>query len=172
MIIGTHPHTLQPIVFDDMAGTLVAYSLGDFFGEADRGATNYSIILDIEVTKDANAGITRVTNYSYTPIYTVREGEVVGNRDRRVVRIEKALEAYEDNFLDKITDATAAGMQKAMSRIPERMASELEVTCPECDKAVTVMIVTNELKQKILVSDAKCKCGYILEAGKNAADFD
>ena len=172
VIIGTHPHTLQPIVFDDMAGTLVAYSLGDFFGEADRGATNYSIILDIEITKDANAGITRVTNYSYTPIYTVREGEAVGNKDRRVVRIEKALEAYEENFLDKITDTTAAGMQKAMTRIPERMASELEVTCPECDKAVTVMIVTNETKQKILVTDTKCKCGYILEAGKNAADFD
>ena len=172
VIIGTHPHTLQPMVFDDMAGTLVAYSLGDFFGEADRGATNYSIILDIEITKDANAGITRVTNYSYTPIYTVREGEVVGNKDRRVVRIEKALEAYEDNFLDKVTDATAAGMQKAMTRIPERMASELEVTCPECDKPVTVYIITNETKQKILVNDTKCKCGYILEAGKNAANFD
>jgi len=172
VIIGTHPHTLQPIVFDDMAGTLVAYSLGDFFGEADRGATNYSIILDIEITKDANAGTTRVTNYSYTPIYTVREGEVVGNKDRRVVRIEKALEAHQENFLDKVTDATAKSMEYALTRIPQRMASDLEVTCPECDKAVTVMVVTNETKQKILVSDAKCKCGYILEAGNNAADFD
>ena len=172
VIIGTHPHTLQPIVFDEAAGTLVAYSLGDFFGEADRGATNYSIILDIEVTKDANAGITRVTNFSYTPIYTVREGEAVGNKDRRVVRIEKALEAYEDNFLDKVTESTAAGMQKAMTRIPERMATELEVTCPECDKPVTVHVVTNETKNKILVSDTKCRCGYILEAGRNASDFD
>ena len=128
VIIGTHPHTLQPVVFDEMAGTLVAYSLGDFFGEANRGATNYSIILDIEITKDDNAGITRVTDYSYTPIYTVREGEAIGNKDRRVVRIEKALEAYEDNYLDKITDATAAGMQKAMTRIPERM------TMPEDSK--------------------------------------
>ena len=172
IIIGTHPHTLQPIVFDDSAGTLVAYSLGDFFGEADRGATNYSVILDIEITKDANAGITRVTNYSYTPIYTVREGEAVGNKDRRVVRIEKALEAYEDNFLDKVTEATAAGMQKAMTRIPQRMASELEVTCPECDKPVTVYVITSETKQKILVSDTKCKCGYTLEAGKNAKEFN
>ena len=169
VIIGTHPHTLQPIVFDDAAGTLVAYSLGDFFGEADRGATNYSVILDIEITKDANAGITRVTNYSYTPIYTVREGEVVGTKDRRVVRIEKA---DEDNFLDKITESTAAGMQKAMTRIPERMASDLEVTCPECDKAVTVYVITNDAKKKILVSDTKCKCGYVLEAGNDAAKFD
>ena len=172
VIIGTHPHTLQPIVFDDMAGTLVAYSLGDFFGEANRGATNYSIILDIEITKDANAGITRVTNYSYIPIYTVREGEAVGNKDRRVVRIEKALEAYEENFLDKVTEATAQGMQKAMTRIPQRMASELEVTCPECNKAVTVYVVTSDAKKKILASDTKCKCGYTLEAGSDAADFD
>ena len=171
IILGTHPHTLQPVVFDDNAGTLVAYSLGDFFGEANRGATNYSIILDIEITKDANAGITRVTNYSYTPIYTVREGEAVGNKDRRVVRIEKALEAYEENFLDKVTDATAAGMQKAMTRIPERMATDMEVTCPECDKAVTVYVITNEAKKKVLVSDTKCKCGNILEAGKFASEF-
>ena len=121
VIIGTHPHTLQPIVFDEVAGTLVAYSLGDFFGEGDRGATNYSIILDIEITKDDNTGITRVTDYSYTPIYIVREGEAVGNKDRRVVRIEKALEAYEENFLDKVTDTTAQGMQKALTRIGERI---------------------------------------------------
>ena len=121
VIIGTHPHTLQPIVFDDMAGTLVAYSLGDFFGEANRGATNYSIILDIEITKDDNAGTTRVTDFSYTPIYTVREGEAVGNKDRRVVRIEKALEAHEENFLDKVTDATAESMTYALTRIGQRI---------------------------------------------------
>ena len=102
----------------------------------------------------------------------MREGEAVGNRDRRVVRIEKALEAYEDNFLDKVTETTAAGMQKAMTRIPERMATDMEVTCPECDKAVTVYVITNESKKKILVSDTKCKCGFVLEAGKEAAEFN
>ena len=168
VIIGTHPHTLQPIVFDEMAGTLVAYSLGDFFGEANRGATNYSIILDIEITKDANAGITRVTDYSYTPIYTVREGEAVGNKDRRVVRIEKALEAYQDNFLDKVTDATAQGMEKALNRIPERMANAIEVTCPKCDKAVEVYV---NGKSQILVSDSTCKCGTTLEKGTKASSY-
>ena len=169
VILGTHPHTLQPIVFDDMEGTLVAYSLGDFFGEADRGATNYSIILDIEITKDANAGITRVTDYSYTPIYTVREGEAIGNRDRRVVRIEKALEAHAENFLDKITDATAQGMQKAMTRIPERMATAMEVVCPECDKAMEVYASS---KTKTLVSDETCRCGNVLPAGSKVTDYD
>ena len=99
---------------------LVAYSLGDFFGEADRGATNYSIILDIEVTKDASAGTTKVTGYSYTPIYTVKKTECV-DKDHRVVRIDKAVEAWGGNYLDKITDDAKAGMDKAMTRISERV---------------------------------------------------
>lgn len=172
VIIGTHPHTLQPIVFDESAGTLVAYSLGDFFGEADRGATNYSIILDIEVTKDANSGITRVTNYSYTPIYTLREGEAIGNRDRRVVRIEKALEAHYDNFLDKVTETTVAGMEKAMTRIPERMAEAMDVECPECEKDVEVYVITAAGKNKELVNDTKCRCGYVLPAGTKVSDYN
>lgn len=128
VIIGTHPHTLQPIVFDKSAGTLVAYSLGDFFGDANRGATNYSVILDLEITKDSNAGTTKVTDYTLFPIYTVRENECVGNSDRRVVRIEKALQAYNGNFLDKVTDACKDSMEYALTRIDER------IVMPENDK--------------------------------------
>ena len=68
VIIGSHPHRLHKIEFDQAAGTLVAYSLGDFFGDASAGGSNYSIILDIEITKDNHSGITRGTDYSYTPI--------------------------------------------------------------------------------------------------------
>jgi len=120
VILGTHPHVVQPIVYDEAAGTLIAYSLGDFFGDADRGATNYSIILDLEITKDADAGTTKVTGYSYTPIYTVKESECI-DRDRRVVRIDRALYAWTGNFLDKITDDAKAGMDKALTRIEERI---------------------------------------------------
>ena len=120
VIIGTHPHTLQPIDYDKSAGTLVAYSLGDFFGDADRGATNYSAILDIEITKDANAGTTKVTDYTLHPIYTVRETECVGNNDRRVVRIGTALSAYNGNFLDKVTESCKGSMEYALTRIDER----------------------------------------------------
>ena len=126
VIIGTHPHTLQPIEFDKSAGTLVAYSLGDFFGDANRGATNYSVILDIEITKDANAGTTRVTDYTLHPIYTVRETECVGNNDRRVVRIGTALSAYNGNFLDKVTEACKDSMEYALTRIDERTTMKEE----------------------------------------------
>ena len=126
VIIGTHPHTLQPIEFDKSAGTLVAYSLGDFFGDANRGATNYSVILDLEITKDDNAGTTKVTDYTLHPIYTVRETECVGNNDRRVVRIGTTLSAYKGNFLDKVTDGCKDSMEYALTRIDERTVMKEE----------------------------------------------
>ena len=122
VILGTHPHTLQSIDYNKSAGTLVAYSLGDFFGDASRGATNYSVILDLEITKDANTGTTKVTDYTLYPIYTVRETECVGNSDRRVVRIEKTIQAYNGNFLDKVTDDCEKNMEYALQRVDERTA--------------------------------------------------
>lgn len=167
VILGAHSHTLQSVDYDPLAGTLVAYSLGDFFGDADRGATNYSIILDLEITKDADAGTTRVTDYSYTPIYTVTEGECDGYR--RVVRIDQAIDAYNGNFLDRVTQTCKTGMDKAMTRIVERMAVRTEVTCPECNKELEVLVNS---KYGTLVNSEKCKCGYELPAGSSAKEYD
>ena len=125
VILGTHPHTVQAIEYDELAGTLVAYSLGDFFGDASRGGTNYSIILDLEITKDSSTGTTKVTNYSYTPIYTVSEAETaVGYR--RVVRIDKTVEAWEENYLDKVSQSAKESMVYALERIEARINPPVE----------------------------------------------
>ena len=120
VIIGTHPHRVHQIDFDKASGTLVAYSLGDFFGDATAGGSNYSIILDIEITKDNHAGVTRVTDYSYTPIYTLKESDCVDG-DRRVVRIYEAMQAYEGNFVDSITTACYEDMKYSLDRIADRI---------------------------------------------------
>ncbi len=123
VIIGSHPHMVQKIEFDETAGTLVAYSLGDFFGDASRDGTYYSIILDLEITKDPELGTTKVTNYSYTPIYTVKESESADGF-RRVVRIAEAMKAYEENYVDKVTESAYERMQKALTRIEARVTGE------------------------------------------------
>ena len=120
VIIGSHPHRVHKIDFDKAAGTLVAYSLGDFFGDATAGGSNYSIILDIEITKDNQAGITRVTDFSYIPIYTLKESDCADG-DRRVVRIYQAMNAYENNFVDSITDACYQDMKYSLGRIADRI---------------------------------------------------
>ena len=125
VIIGTHPHTVQAIEYDELAGTLVAYSLGDFFGDASRGGTNYSIILDLEITKDSSTGTTKVTNYSYTPIYTVSEAETADGY-RRVVRIDKTVEAWEENYLDKVSQTAKESMVYALERIEARINPPVE----------------------------------------------
>jgi len=172
IILGTHPHVLQPIEFDNSTGTLVAYSLGDFFGDAERGATNYSIILDIEITKDATAGTTKITDYSYSPIYTVKNGESIGNNDWKVVRIEKTLEAHQENFLDKINDTCEASMEKAMTRIVERMAMTKDIKCPKCNKTVQVLVKTAPGNPGTLATQKTCPCGNVLSSGSRVSEYD
>ena len=119
VIIGSHPHRVQQVEYDELTGNLVAYSLGDFFGDGKKDGTFYSILLQIEITKDYEAGITRVTDWSYVPIYTLAETECDG--DRRVIRIDNAISAYETNFVDKVTESCYENLKFSMERIVKRI---------------------------------------------------
>ena len=123
VIIGTHPHMVHSISYDETTGNLVAYSLGDFFGDASRAGTAYSIILDIEITKDYDMGTTRVTGYSYIPIYTLSESEAADGQ-RRVVRIDESLLAYENNFMNRISASAYENMKYSLTRIRERVKAQ------------------------------------------------
>ena len=119
-IIGTHPHYVQQIDFDPEKGTLVAYSLGDFIGDVPQAGSEYSIILNMEITKDNVSGETSVTGYSYTPIFTVTES----NRPIRVLRIREAIAAYENGYLEAVNKNTYDDMQYALTRIEQRLAGK------------------------------------------------
>ena len=169
VILGSHPHLLQTIVHDPLPGTLVAYSLGDFFGDGTRGGSNYSIILDLEITKDSDAGVTRVTDFDYIPIYTLQINENEGDyKYTRVVRIREAMEAYNNNFVDKITKSAYDSMDYAMKRIEERIAVEKLIECPKCEEDLEILV--NKLGT--LVSEKKCTCGEVLKAGSKYSDYD
>ena len=120
VIIGTHPHLVQEVVYDEATGFLCAYSLGDFYGDGNRSGTAYSIILDLEITKNYDTGETRVTDFSYTPIYTLQETDCPDNQ-RRVVRLETAMTAYGINFLDRVTANCNENMEYSLSRIVKRI---------------------------------------------------
>ena len=117
-IIGTHPHYVQQVQMQD--GTLIAYSLGDFIGDTPRSGTEYSIILDIEITKDNTTGNTAVTGFTYTPIFTVAES----NQPIRVMRIREAIAAYEAGFIDAVSPETYEAMKYALERIDQRVAGK------------------------------------------------
>ena len=122
VILGTHPHLVQQIEYDAETGQLIAYSLGDFFGDGSRSGSNYSVILDLEITRDESGKKTRVTNYTVTPIYTLKEEQCDGQR--RVVRIREAMLAYDNNFVDKITKDAYDDMGYSLKRIKARIKGE------------------------------------------------
>lgn len=119
-IIGTHPHYVQKITFDPEAGQLVAYSLGDFIGDAARSGSEYSIILNLEITKDNTTGQTAITGYDYTPLFTaVEEGKPI-----RVLRIREAIAAYEAGYMDAVSHNLYEDMVYALKRAEQRVNGE------------------------------------------------
>ena len=119
-IIGTHSHYVQTVDYDANAGTLVAYSMGDFFGDGVKSQTNYSIVLQLEITKDNTAGTARITGFDYTPIYTVTP-ENDGAESMKILRIPNAMAAYESDSIHKISPETYAAMKSALARIKSRV---------------------------------------------------
>lgn len=119
VILGTHSHMVHELRYDNETGFFVAYSLGDFFGDGRRSGTNYSILLDLEITKDNDTGLTRVTDYGYTPLYILAENE--GPDGRQVVRIQETMAAYDLNYIDRVEASAYSGMKTARSRIADRV---------------------------------------------------
>ncbi len=119
-IIGTHSHYLHKMEYDPEAGTFVAYSLGDFFGDAPKSGSEYSVVLDLEITKSAETGETKITGYDYTPIFTVAEEE----KPLRVMRIKETMSAFENFYIDRVSQATYDAMANALQRIDARLKGE------------------------------------------------
>lgn len=122
-ILGTHPHLVQQVEFDREAGTFVAYSLGDLYSDAQQAGTNYSVILDLEITRDNETRQTKLTNYSYTPVYTTTPEES-GESSLRIVRIEQAVEAYKAGYYDRVSQELYETMEYALERIESRINGE------------------------------------------------
>ena len=118
VILGTHPHYVQKITHDPASGNFVAYSLGDLISDGQKAGTEYSIILNLEITKTAED--TKVTGYSYTPIFTVAER----GSSLRSVRIAEAVVAYEGGHIRGVKPETYEDLKYALGRIEARISGE------------------------------------------------
>lgn len=117
-IIGTHPHYVQQMTYDPETGFFVAYSLGDLISNATRAGTEYSVVLKLEITKSGNQ--TKITGYSYTPIFTMAEK----GRPLRCLRISESMAAYDSNYIKRISESTYNSMAYALGRVEARVAGE------------------------------------------------
>ena len=116
-IIGTHSHYVQSMSYDETTGNFIAYSLGDFISNADKAGSEYSLVLELEITKNNDTNETKITGYEYTPIFTVAEQD----KPLRVVRIQPAMAAFDEGYIDRISPETYDAMTYALQRIEARV---------------------------------------------------
>ena len=116
-IIGTHPHYVQALEYDEDKGTMVAYSLGDLLSDGETAGTEYGIILDLEITKDNISGETKITGYSYTPIFNVRWED----RQLQLMELHEAIAAYEGGYLNRPSQEMYEDMLYALTRVEARV---------------------------------------------------
>ena len=118
-IIGTHPHYVQKMEFDEEKGTFLAYSLGDFYGDGETAGTNYGVLLDLEITRNGVTGETKITGFEYTPTFL----ETDENGSVRILRIREAMAGYENRYLDCVSEETYLAMKAALERIEARVGT-------------------------------------------------
>lgn len=121
-VIGTHSHYVQQMQLNAETGTFVAYSLGDFASDAERTGSEYSVILQLEITKNEATGETAVTGYEYTPIFSVVEE----GKPAKVVRIQEAMKAFDLGYVDRVSQETYDAMIYALERIEARIHPKKE----------------------------------------------
>ncbi len=118
-IIGTHSHYVQKMTLDEKTGRFVAYSLGDFFGDGEKAGTNYSVLLDLTITKDGDTGKTQVTAFDYTPIFIDH-----AESGSRILRIREAMTAFENSSVGRVSQETYDAMASALKSIEKRIAGK------------------------------------------------
>lgn len=119
-IIGTHSHQLQQVDYDEESGTLVAYSLGDFWGDAGRTASAFSAVLRLQITKNDATGQARVTGFKYDPIYNFSR-ETENGIETQLLRIKPAIEDYEANGITSVPEDVYNAMKSANAKVEKLM---------------------------------------------------
>lgn len=76
LIIGSHPHVVQPLKFHEVTRPdssryrgLVAYSLGNFVSGQRRKLTDLGLMVEVELEKNLDSGQVRLSDHDYIPVY-------------------------------------------------------------------------------------------------------
>ncbi len=101
IILGSHPHVLQPMKMLEMQTDegeikegLVIFSQGNFFSNQRDINTRNTAIFNIEIKKDGKSGKVTVESVTYAPIYVNIKG--VGEKDRyELLDLDEIIRSYE-----------------------------------------------------------------------------
>lgn len=133
VILGSHPHVLQPMetrTLTDRDGTthtgFVCWSLGNFISSQNDEYTDTTVVLNLELTKNPNTGVTDVTKVGYVPLYMLdREQEVDGERFT-LLDAHRGIEEYASDDSSYISASTEKKLQKCVSDCHKILGAEYD----------------------------------------------
>lgn len=131
VILGGHPHVLQPmekreITLED--GTtkdgFIIYSLGNFISGQNKLPRQSSAILDLEITKNGETGKISIDEVTYTPIFMYR-GPAGKLQRYKVLDIESSIQKYNDGTDTSLGKTTYNTIQQVLSDITKILGDEI-----------------------------------------------
>lgn len=140
LILGGHPHVLQPykiVTAQSPDGQerqgFVIYSLGNFISNQHSSdsprkdlATRTTVILDLELTRDPQ-GNTTLTDVRYTPYYMLQQNEQPVGQRLRLVDVRQSIADYKAGICEYIDQSTYKRLQEALDLCHEILGEEGDI---------------------------------------------
>lgn len=149
IILGSHPHVLQPMKMvkvkteegEEKEG-LVIFSQGNFFSNQRDINTRNTAIFRIEVKKDGETKEVTVENVSYVPLYMGIKAP--GTEDRYELldlnEIIRSYEAGEDTWSEEMYNLSIRERERCINLIGPEISRNVNVETIESDADETAMI--------------------------------
>lgn len=132
IILGSHPHVLEPmekrtITLED--GTtkdgFIIYSLGNFVSGQIYANTKSTVILDIQISKNAEGKIS-IDSVNYTPVYLYDKGSSAKSRTRyTLIDVKKAIADYDSGNTSSISKSLYDTLKSELSSITKNVGKEI-----------------------------------------------
>ena len=140
IILGGHTHVPQPMElreFEDKDGSkktgFIVYSLGNFISCQNDARTNLTAILNIEITKDPDSGLSWVSGVGYTPMFMVDTEDHGISSSKvgwhyRLWDLHKAIDGYAAGD-DKgvINEALSTAMNEGLNEIHSILGKDFDL---------------------------------------------
>ncbi len=131
IIIGNHPHVLQPMEKREITlsdGTtkdgFIVYSLGNFLADQSKKNSRSSVILNLNISKNENGKIS-INTVKYTPIYMFKDSSKSTNKFK-IINLKNTIAAYEAGYTEGINQATYSTLKNELSNVQTLLGDEIK----------------------------------------------
>lgn len=131
IIIGNHPHVIQPMEKREITLTdgttkegFIVYSLGNFLADQNKTYTRDSAILNLNITRKSNGKIS-INSATYTPIYTYKNSSVASQKIK-LIDLKDITSAYEAGYTSGISESLYKTFSSELANVKKLLGEEIK----------------------------------------------